>query len=62
MTEISWYQTPPKTMIEMEVTVKISRMLTLRYWIACRLFALAAWIINSKIVFRETLPILEAEQ
>jgi hypothetical protein len=37
-------------MIEMEFTVKISRAVKIRYWIARQLFTLAAWIINSEIV------------
>jgi len=61
MAEISWGRTSPKTIIEMEFTVKISRLVKLRYWIARQLFTLAAWIINSDIVFRETLPTLEAD-
>jgi hypothetical protein len=48
-------------MIEMEFTVKISRMVRLRYWMARHLFALAAWIINSDIIFRETPSVSEAE-
>jgi hypothetical protein len=50
MAKISWARTPPKTMIEMEFTVKISRAVKIRYWIARKLFTLAAWIINSEIV------------
>lgn len=61
MAKVSWARTPPKTMIEMEFTVKISRMVSFRYWIARKLFGLAAWIINSNIVYRETLSVLEAE-
>jgi hypothetical protein len=61
MTEISWGRPSPKTMIEMEFTVKISRMVRLRYWVARQLFALAAWIINSEIVYRQTLSVLEAD-
>jgi hypothetical protein len=61
MAEISWGRTSPKTMIEMEFTVKISRAVKIRYWIARQLFTLAAWIINSNIVYRETLSTLEAE-
>ena len=59
MTEVSCGRTPPKTMIKMEFTVKITRMVRLRYWIARHLFTLAAWIIN--IVYRQTLSTLEAE-
>jgi len=63
MAEIScsWAKTTSKQTIEVEFSLKVSRLVRFRYWIARQLIALAAWIINSNIVFRETLSVLELE-
>lgn len=62
MIKTCWVKALPKTTIEMKFTIKISRMVKLRFWTARKLFALAGWIINSNIVYHQTLPTSEANQ
>lgn len=48
----------PRTTVEVKFTVKISRMVRLRYGIAKVLVRIAGWVINSNIEFVQSAPAL----
>jgi hypothetical protein len=57
MADVSWGRRSPNVISEIHTTKSDGW----RYWVFRALILLAAWIINSKVITRRTLPILEAE-